>query len=75
MLGVAVPADVGNGGEPAHGHDVGLSTLQNVGLGLAAEVHVPAELGMPVDLLTHVDALLTSLASAWVSSLEAATAV
>jgi len=54
---------------------MGLSTLQNVGLGLAAEVHVPAELGMPVDLLTHVDALRTSLASAWVSSLEAATAV
>ena len=75
VLGVAVPADVGSGGEPAHGHGVGLSTLQNFGLGLALEVHVPAELGMPVDLLAHGDALLTSWAFTWVSGLEAATAV
>ena len=52
MLDVAVPADVRRGGEPAHGHGMGLSTLQNFGLGLALEVHVAPELGMPVDLLT-----------------------
>jgi len=60
MLGVAVPADVGSGGEPAHGHDVGLSTLQNFGLGLAPEVHVPVEVGDPMDLLAHGNAVLTS---------------
>ena len=75
MLDVAVPADVRRGGEPAHGHGMGLSTLQHVGLGLALEVHVPAEVGMPVDLLTRGDALLTSWALTWVSGPEAATAV
>jgi hypothetical protein len=75
MLGIAVPADVGNGGEPAHGDDVGLSTLQNFGLGLALEVHVAPELGMPVDLLTRGDALLTSWTVPWVSGPEAAAAV
>ena len=75
MLGIAVPADVRRGGEPAHGDDVGLSTLQNFGLGLALEVHVAPEVGMPVDLLAHGDALLTSWALTWVSGPEAATAV
>jgi len=75
MLGIAVPADVGNGGEPAHGHGMGLSTLQNFGLGLALEVHVAPELGMPVDLLAHGNALLTSWALTWISGPEAATAV
>ena len=75
MLDVAVPADVGGGGEPAHGHGVGLSTLQNFGLGLALEVHVAPELGMPVDLLAHGDALLTSWTVPWVSGPEAAAAV
>jgi hypothetical protein len=60
MLGVAVPADVGSGGEPAHGDDVGLSTLQNFALRLAAEVHVSVEVGMLVDLLAHGNVLLTS---------------
>ena len=75
MLDVAVPADVRRGGEPAHGHGMGLSTLQNFGLGLALEVHVAPELGMPVDLLTHRDALLTSWTVPWVSGPEAAAAV
>jgi hypothetical protein len=60
MLGVAVPADVGSGGEPAHGDDVRLSALQNLLLGLALVVHIPVEAPHAVDLLTHGDALLTS---------------
>ena len=67
MLGVAVPADVGSSGEPADRDGVRLSTLQNFGLGLAPEVHVPVEVGDPMDLLAHRDAPLASRALTWVS--------
>jgi hypothetical protein len=66
VLGVAVPADVGSGGEPAHRHGVRLSTLQNFGLGLAPEVHIPVEVGDPMDLLAHGNPLLIPWATAWI---------
>ena len=52
-----------------------IERAMNFGLGLAAEVHVPTEVAMPVDLLAHGNALLTSWALAWVHGTEAATAV
>ena len=75
MLGIAVPADVGSGGEPAHRYGVRLSTLQNLRLGLALVVHIPVEAPHAVDLLTNGDALLTSWTVPWVSGPEAAAAV